>query len=211
MATYVDIPFPPRIAMGAQRRPGWRTNVVETTGGHERTDQQWSKARHRYDVSFAVRTSVDYETVQDHFHTMRGRAKVFPFLDAVDYKVAASKGVLTDDGSSPTSLQLGKVYGTGADKYTRAITRPRSGYVNIYRLRSGNTTDITAACSISYTTGIVNVLTAGAPGDVLSWAGQFWVPCRYGTDELPTLVVDRQPAGELLVRCDSIPIVEWRE
>jgi uncharacterized protein (TIGR02217 family) len=199
--------------MGAQRRPGWRTNVVETTGGHERTDQQWSKARHRYDVSFAVRTTVDYEAVQDHFHVMRGRAKVFPFLDAVDYKVSASNGVLLDDGDSPTTAySLGKRYGTGAEAYYRNIKRPRSGTVAIYRLRGVTTTDITSSATISYTTGFVT-FTGGTVigGDVLSWAGQFWVPCRYNTDELPTLIVDRHPSGELLVRCDSIPIVEWRE
>lgn len=211
---YVDTPFPRRIAMGAQRRPGWKTNVVAVASGREDTEQVWSKARHRYDVSFAVRTSTDYAAVQDHFHTMRGRAKSFPFLDIVDYRVEASRGVLSDDGSSPTQLQLGKVYGSGGDQYTRTITRPISGRVAIYRLRGGVTTDITSSCSINTATGIVTVTAAGAfiGGDTLSWAGQFYVPCRYDTDELPTLIVDRRPGGgDLLVRCDSIPICEVRE
>lgn len=212
--TYVDLQFPPRIAMGAQRRPGWKTSVVAVASGREDTDQVWSKARHRYDVGLAVRTVDDYETVQDHFHTMRGRAKSFPFKDAVDYRVEASRGVLSTDGGSPTEYQLGKAYGTGGDRYVRAITRPRSGYVTIYRTRGGVTTDISSSCSVSYTTGIVVVTAAGAVigGDTLSWSGQFWVPCRYDTDELPTIVVDRNPGGgALLVRCDSIPIVEVRE
>lgn len=212
---FVDIPFPPRIALGAQRRPGWKTGVVQTASGREVTDQQWSRARHRFDVSFAVRTATDYADVLDHFHSVRGRAKSFPFKDALDFRVEASRGVLLDDGESPTTgYQLAKRYGAGSDKYERAITRPKSGTAAVYRLRSGTTTDITASCTISYTTGLVQI--AGGvflPGDTLSWSGQFWVPCRYDTDELPAVTVNRNPGpeGELLVQCDSIPVCEVRE
>lgn len=214
---YVDIPFPQRISLGAQRFPGWKTTLVQSINGREVTDQLWSKARHRYDLSLAVRTATDYAAVLDHFMSVRGKAKSFPFHDALDYRVEASRGVLLDDlGSPTTAYQLAKRYGTGADAYDRPITRPRNGYVNVYRLRGGATTDITGSCTISYTTGAVQIA-GGAyfpgSGDTLSWAGRFWVPCRYDVDELPSRVIDRRPGadGELLVACESIPICEVRE
>lgn len=211
---YVDVPFPPRIAMGAQRHAGWKTVVVQTGSGDESTNQQWSKARHRFDVSFAVRTATDFAVVQAHHHMMRGRAKKFPFRDAVDYRVEASNGVLVDSEGSPTLYQLAKSYGTGGDRYDRRITRPRTGYVSIFRTRAGVTTDISGSSSVSFTTGEVTI-TPGTVivGDALAWAGQFWVPCRYDTDELPSITVNRRGGadGELLVTCDSIPLCEVRE
>lgn len=210
---FVDIQFPPRIALGAQRFPGWSTGLVQTFSGREFTDQRWSKARHRYELALAVRTSDDYATVLDHFHSVRGKAKAFPFRDCLDYRVEASRGLLVDNGDSPTlGYQLAKRYGTGSDRYERWITRPTTAA--IYRLRSGVTTDITASSTISLTTGFVTI-TGGTVhvGDVLSWSGQFNVPCRYDTDELPTQIVNRQPGanGQLLVQCDSIPICEVRD
>lgn len=212
---WVDIPFPPRIALGAQRRPRWNTTIVQVQSGRESSNQNWSRVRHQFDVSLAVRTASDYDEVVQHFHSVRGRAKAFPFRDAVDYRVEASRGILLDDYDSPTTAyQLAKTYGTGADRYDRRITRPKGGTVAVYRLRGATTTDITSSCTISTTTGLVSI-TGGVVigGDVLSWSGQFYVPCRYDTDELPSIVVNRNPgaAGELLVQCDSIPIVEIRE
>lgn len=212
---YVAIAFPPRIALGAQRRPGWNTALARTTSGFESTNQNWARARHSYDVSFAVRTSVDYHEIVEHFHAMRGRARSFPFRDALDYRVEASSGVIFDEGESPTTWRLAKRYGSGAEAYDRVITRPSS--VVVYRLRSGNTTVITGSVTIDTSGGGI---TFGpgvfVGGDVISWSGQFDVPCRYDTDELPTLIVDKRPSldgdyNNLLVRCDSIPIVEVRE
>lgn len=214
---YVDIEFPRRIALGAQRRAGWKTGMATTGAGFENANQDWERARHRFDVSFAVRTAADYSAITEHFHSMRGRFKAFPFMDVLDYRVEASNGVLIDDGDSPTTgYQLAKRYGTGGDAYYRPITRPISGTPIIYRLRAGNTTVITGSCTISTTTGIVTI--AGGvylPGDVLSWSGQFYVPCRYDTDELPALIVNRKPGttdyNDLWVQCEAIPIFEVRE
>lgn len=212
---WIDIPFPNRIALGAQRRPGWNTTVIQVFNGQDSTNQNWSRARHAYELSFAVRNATDYDAVVQHFHTMRGRARKFPFKDALDYRVEASRGVLLDDGDSPTTgYTLAKRYGTAPYHYDRRITRPATGTVAIYRLRGGTTTAITGSATIDYETGWVT-FTGGTVmgGDVLSWSGQFWVPCRYDVDDLPAITVNRQPGanGELLVQCDSIPILEVRE
>lgn len=210
---YVNVPFPERIAFGAQRRTGWRTSLATTAAGFEAVSQDWSRARYSFDLSFAVRDADDYTAIVAHFHTMRGRFKSFPFTDVLDYRATAETGVVIDAESD--GYQLAKRYGTGADAYDRPITRPAAG-AQIFRDRSSVVTDITGSSTIDPATGLVE-FTGGTviEGDVLSWVGEFFIPCRYDVDELPALIVNRQPGdedfGNLLVEANSIPIVEVRE
>jgi uncharacterized protein (TIGR02217 family) len=209
---FVDQELPPRIAFGMQRRQTWRTVISQSQDGREVTDQKRSKMLMKFDLSFAVRVSSDYEDVDEHFAMMRGRAKKFPATDPLDHSVTAARGELIAV-TSYTSFQLAKAYGSGAAKYLRTITRPKAG-ARVFRLRSSVTTDITSSCTISLTAGSV-AITGGVVllGDVLSWSGEFFTPCRYDVDELPGLIVNKQPGddGELFVQCESIPVVEVLE
>jgi uncharacterized protein (TIGR02217 family) len=210
MATdFVDLEFPRRLALGAVSEPGWSTSLAETFGGYESANQNWANAKHRFDVSLAIRTEADYKLARAHFHSVRGRGKVFPFTDPLDYKCQAVEGVLIDNGDSPAGdYQLVKVYGSGADGWQRWITRPKSGVV-VYRTRAGVVSVATA--TVSLTTGRVTV-TGHVGGDTYTWSGQFFVPCRYGSDRFPAAAVDRSPeGGDLLVRVESLEIVEARE
>lgn len=216
MNVNTDAVFPEKISFGAQADPTWSTTIVETVSGRESSIQNWAEARHRYDVALAVRTASDYQAVRAHFHMVRGRAVGFLFRDPLDYTVSATAGkVLSAAGaaiSANGTYQLFKRYGSGSSAYDRKITRPDSPIV-VYRTRSGNTTDITGAgAAVTYTTGAV-VITGHASGDTYAWAGSFKVPCRYDTDRLPSVIVNRQPGetGELLVQVESIPVLEIRE
>lgn len=208
---FVDIEFPRRIAFHATAEPEWMTQLTALSSGFESTNQNWSQARHAYEVGLAIRKASDYLLVKTHFHTMRGRAKSFPFLDPIDHKVSQAAGVTAASGSN---WQLFYRYGTGADAYDRKITRPRTGTIAMFRTRSGVTTNVTGSSTIDYTTGIV-AITGNVSGDTYAWSGEFFVPCRYDVDRLPGAIVDKQPPGraapELLVSCDSIPMLEVRE
>lgn len=206
---YVDVPFPDRIAFGAQSDPMWETTVVASIGGQESTNQHWSYAKHAYDVSFAVRTAQDYLLIREHFHQVRGRARKFPFKDYLDFRVSSADGVLLDAAGG---LQLHRRYGAGADAYDRKITRPVSGTVTVFRTRLGVTSNATADATIDHATGLVQ-MAGGESDDTYTWSGEFVVPCRYDVDRLPAIIANKQPgaAGELLVRCEAIPIVEVRE
>ena len=216
MNVNTDAVFPECISFGAQADPMWSTVIVETVSGRETAIQNWSDARHRYDVSLAVRTASDYATVRAHFHTVRGRANGFLFRDPVDYTVASAAGkLLSSAGAAVTAdgtYQLYKRYGSGSDAYDRKITRPDTP-IQVLRTRSGSTTDIVGAgAAVTYTTGAV-VISGHVSGDTYAWAGNFKVPCRYDTDSLPSVIVNKEPgmAGELLVRVDRIPVMEIRE
>jgi uncharacterized protein (TIGR02217 family) len=208
---FVDLQVSDRIALGARRITGWSTSLVATVGGFEVTNQNWARARHKFDIGFGVRTETDFDLVLQHFHTMRGRAKAFPFKDFLDFSATASRGVL-QTVTAYTAYKLAKTYGTGADVYTRPITRPVVSTVKILRTRSATTTDITASCTITGTTGAV-AITGGTviAGDVLSWSGEFRVPVRYDTDEMPVVMPGGRAGADLLVQCEPIMLVEVRE
>jgi uncharacterized protein (TIGR02217 family) len=209
---FVDIPFPPRISFGALRRAGWRTGVVAVASGLEATDEKWSHARHAYDISLAVRTTSDYDAVAQHFHSVRGKARAFPFVDPLDNGVDQTRGLLID--VSPGLWQLGKSYGDSDARWERIITRPLLSGIAVYRERASVVTSITSSATVDAATGAVTI--AGgvvADGDILSWSGSFRVPCRYDTDELPGMIVnkERRDDGEFWVTCESIPVLEVKE
>lgn len=208
---FVDMEFPRRIAFHALAEAQWNTQLTAQISGFEVTNQNWSQTRHAYDVGFAIRSASDYLLVKTHFHAMRGRAKSFPFLDPIDFKVSQTAGVLIASGSD---WQMVYRYGSGAGVYDRKITRPRTGTVAVFRTRSGVMSNVTGSATITYTTGKV-AITGHVGGDTYAWSGEFFVPCRYDVDRLPGAIVDKQPPGratvELLVECDSVPMLEVRE
>lgn len=206
---FVDAEFPRRLALGAVREPGWSTSLVENFGGFESANRNWVNAKHSYDVSLTIRNETDYKLALTHFHSVRGRWGVFPFKDFLDYRCEQAEGELIDNGDSPAGdWQLVKRYGSGDALWRRWITRPMSGVV-VYRTRAGVTTVI--AATVSLTTGRVT-LSGHLAGDTYAWSGQFFVPCRYGSDKMPAAAVDRAPGGgELLVRCENITLMEVRE
>lgn len=211
--TFVDIPFPDCIALGAESNPTWSTDITPVDSGRESANQKWADTRHEFDVSFAVRTKSDYLLVRSHFHQVRARAKSFPMKDFLDFEVDTTEGLLFDAaGVAPAgngTFFLYKRYGSGADAYDRKITRPDNP-VQVFR----NGGDITGAgAAVTYTTGAV-AITGHTGGDVYTWSGTFKVPCRYDTDRLPAAAINKQGSGdggELLVDCGSIPIIEVRE
>lgn len=208
---FVDRQVSRHIEMGAQRTSSWDTTIIQSDGGGELSIQNWNAVRQQFDISFSVRTAADYDAVVQHFHTMRGRAKKFPFRDFLDNSATVQRGVLVP--VTPfTAYRLAKTYGDGADAYQRRITRPVAGTVAVFRTRVGTTTNITASCTITAGTGAV-AITSGTviAGDTLAWSGSFLVPVRYDTDRLPAAVPAMAQSGELLVTCDSIVLIEVRE
>lgn len=216
---YVAVPFPERIAFGAQAEPMWNTDVAATRSGHEATNRNWTHTRHRYNVSLSVRDADDYALVRTHFHLCRGRARKFRFRDFLDFQAHATATtagelgttVVVDD--SPFTLQLYKLYGVGqSTAYARKITRPVASTFRLWRVRSSVASDVTSSATLSAETGTLTV-TGNADGDEYYWTGEFDVPCRYGADQLPAAVINKTPGhdGRLLVSCDSIEVLEVRE
>jgi uncharacterized protein (TIGR02217 family) len=199
---FVNIEFPPRIAYGVMRDAAWSTTAVRTFGGYTSTNQNWDRTQYSFDLSFAVRTIADYRDIVAHFHQVRGRARKCPFKDYLDFEVAAADGVATLITGS--TYQLGKTYGA-TNPFVRKITRPKSGTCTFYRTRSA--VQSTISPTVDYATGQITV-TGHAEGDTYQWAGEFDLACAYRADTLPGAIINRKPADDYLVQCESILIEE---
>lgn len=202
--SWLDVQFPPRLAFGIECDPEWEVNITTTISGIESRDLNWSNARHSYDASFAVRTATDHKLIREHFHMARGRFHTWPLLDPLDHE--CDQGVVESLGDSDGTLQLKKRYGSGQFAYDRKITRPFG--VSVY------VSGVLQTPGIDYVldddTG--QLIISAAESDDITWAGQFYVPCRYDVAKLPVRIISRQGgSGEFIVESDSIPIVEVRE
>lgn len=200
---WIDTPFPPCLAFGIECDPEWETTVIVTIGGQESRLLQWADARHSYDAAFAVRTLSDHALIREHFHLARGRTHSWPLLDPTDNAATVAEGV-AEAGASANTYQLLKRYGSGAYAYDRKITRPFG--VALYK------SAVLQVAGVDYTideaTGIVSI--GSTTASALTWAGSFYVPCRYDTNKLPVRVVNRGQ-GELLIESGGIPLVEVKE
>jgi len=192
--SFYEVQFPSTISYGAVGGPGFKTDVVVVASGAEQRNVTWAQARRRYDVAHAAREPTASDAVKAFFHAMSGRAHGFRFKDWTDFSATASEGKFTQIDS--THFQAVKRYSTsGGQTYDRNIQKG----IATWSITSGTVS------AIDYNTGIVT-MTSGTP---TAWAGSFDVPCRFDTDELSGVIIDKSSAG-LIVGWQSITIVEIR-
>lgn len=100
-----------------------------------------------------------------------------------------------------TLFQLTKRYASGAQSWTRAITKPVAGTVTI----ALNGTPQASGWSVSTATGLVTFATAPAAGVTITAGFEFDVPVRFDTDVLD-VTLDLERLGSIT----SIPLLEIR-
>jgi uncharacterized protein (TIGR02217 family) len=191
--SFYEVQFPSAISYGAVGGPAFKTDVVVVSSGAETRNVTWAQARRRYDVAHAAREPTASDAVKAFFHAMSGKAHGFRFKDWTDFSTVAADGKFTSLGG--TQYQAYKRYTTsGGQTYDRIIQKG----IATWTITGGT------GVSVDYNTGIVT--STGAPS---AWAGSFDVPCRFDTDELSGVIIDKSSAG-LIVGWSSIPIVEIR-
>ena len=201
--TIEEVQFPTDISYGATGGPEYSTDIVETFGGHEQRNVNWSAARASYDVSHGVKTKTQLDALIAFFRARRGRAVGFRFKDWSDYSVSA-QNIGTGDGAE-TDFQLVKTYTSGSVTVSRTITKPVNGTVNIYLdavLQGGGYT-------LDTTTGIVSFTVAPGVDVVVTSDFEFDVPVRFDTDSLD-ISLDAINSGELIGSWNNIPVIEVR-
>src|SRR5262249_47653895 len=138
------------------------TDVVETFGGYEQRNINWSEARGQWNVAHGVKAQSQLDTLIAFFRARRGKAIGFRFKDWSDYKIS-NKIIGTGNGAQ-TAFQLVKSYVSGAVAVDRTITKPVAGTIQVFKngvlQSSGYTADTT--------TGLVTFTIAPASGVVVS-------------------------------------------
>ncbi|ODM43025.1 DUF2460 domain-containing protein [Cereibacter johrii] len=203
-----EIRFPDNISRGARGGPERRTQIVELASGAEERNASWANSRRRYDVAYGIRRADDLAAVVAFFEARSGRLYGFRFKDWADFKSClpsqlpgpTDQLIGTGDGST-TQFQLTKRYSSGAQSWTRGITKPVAGTVTI----ALNGVPQASGWSVSPATGLVTFATAPAAGVALTAGFDFDVPVRFDTDTLD-ITLDLERLGSI----PSIPLTEIR-
>ncbi len=203
-----EVRFPDNISRGARGGPERRTQIVELASGAEERNASWANSRRRYDVAYGIRRADDLAAVVAFFEARNGRLHGFRVKDWAAFKSclpsqtpsATDQPIGTGNGAA-TQFQLLKRYTSGAQSWTRAITKPVAGTVTI----ALNGTPQASGWSVSTTTGLVTFTTAPAAGVTITAGFEFDVPVRFDTDALD-VTLDLERIGSIT----SIPLLEIR-
>jgi uncharacterized protein (TIGR02217 family) len=203
-----EVRFPDNISRGARGGPERRTQIVELASGAEERNASWASSRRRYDLAYGIRRADDLAAVVAFFEARNGRLHGFRFKDWADFKSClpsqtpgpTNQPIGTGNGAA-TLFQLTKRYTSGAQSWSRAITKPVAGTVTI----ALNGTPQASGWSVSTATGLVTFTTAPAAGIAITAGFEFDVPVRFDTDVLD-VTLDLERLGSIT----SIPLVEIR-
>lgn len=210
LQSFHEVLFPTAISFGATGGPERRIEIVRMTSGAEKRNARSQASRRRYDAGTGVRSLEDLYDIATFFEARRGNLHGFRFRDPFDMKstspgstpTALDQPIGTGDGSTRV-FQLAKVYGSGADAYSRAIAKPVEGTVRV--AVDGVEKAEGADFSIDATTGTVTFEPSETPGASASvTAGyQFDVPVRFDLEHLSVSMTAFQ-AGQI----PTIPLIE---
>ena len=203
-----EVRFPDNISRGARGGPERRTQIVEMASGDEERNGSWADSRRRYDASYGIRKADDLAAITAFFEARRGRLYGFRWKDWADYNsglpsaspAAIDQPIGTGNGMA-TSFQMVKLYTSGAQSWTRTVTKPVAGTV---ALALNGAPQITG-WTINTTTGVVTFAAAPAPGVTITAGFEFDVPVRFDTDTLD-VTLDFERLGSIT----SIPLIEVR-
>ncbi len=198
--SFVDVQFPVDISYGAVGGAVFSTDVIESFGGYEQRNINWSQSRGAWNVAHGVKTEVQLNELIAFFRARRGRAIGFRFKDWSDYK--ATGQIIGTGNASTTVFQLVKSYTSGGVTVDRTIKKPvNNGSLKIYL----NSVLQSSGFSVNYNTGVVTFTSAPGNGVVITADFEFDVPVRFDTDELQ-ISLDNFNIGSW----SSIPVVEVR-
>ena len=203
-----EVRFPDNISRGARGGPERRTQIVEMASGDEERNGSWADSRRRYDASYGIRKADDLAAVTAFFEARRGRLYGFRWKDWADYKSGLPSAIITavdqpigTGTGAATTFQLVKRYISGAQSWTRTITKPVAGTVAV---ALNGVTQITG-WTLNTATGVVTFTSAPAPGVAITAGFEFDVPVRFDTDTLD-VTLDFERLGSIT----SIPLIEVR-
>jgi len=203
-----EVRFPDNISRGARGGPERRTQIVELASGDEERNASWANSRRRYDAAYGVRRADDLAAVVAFFEARNGRLYGFRWRDWGDYKsclpsgtpAATDQNIGTGDGAT-TAFQLVKAYASGAQTWTRTVTKPVSGTVTV---AIGGVVQA-SGWSVDIATGLVIFTAAPTNGVAITAGFEFDVPVRFDADRLD-VTHDIERLGSIT----SIPLIEVR-
>jgi len=213
-----DIRLSEFIERGALGGPGFKTNVTTSDSGDEQRNQEWTRTRGEWDISYGVLKMEDdglvvlaVEEILDFYYMRRGALRSFLFKDWSDFKVGdpvnpadTSAQVIADGDDTTGPFQVVQRRSDSvAPDFDRIINKIVTGTLTVY----DDSTELFDPADYSITAlGVITTVatldsTGGAgPGGVhqLKVNCQFDVPVRFDeNDEVLRISVIWAQAGEI--------------
>jgi uncharacterized protein (TIGR02217 family) len=203
MAAFHEVRFPVEIGLRSKGGPERRTDIVTLGSGREERNARWA------DAGYGVRSLASLSAVIAFFEERRGRLYGFRFKDRTDFRssmngaVSASDQLIGTGNGTQSMFQLVKVYGAAFAPYSRFITKPVMGSVQV--MVAGVSKLPGTHCDVDHATGIITFRSGHIPasGQIVTAGFEFDVPVRFDTDRLEVDLASFD-AGEI----PSIPLVE---
>lgn len=219
---FIEETFPLRIARGATCTLVSRTRVTGKAG-REARNTTWTDPLRVWDAARGIREKADLEEFINFLLVVGHRRTGFRFRDYSDFEAYDQEAVVVP---GTNTFQLTKTYRVGAHSYTRTITKPTLGTIELWL--NGRTVqfvsagqsgfdaplwgeaefgvgEATAAATLDYTTGLGTIDRDFIEGDVLTWTGEFDVPARFDSDEISLTMITLDA-----VEYGAVPIREYR-
>lgn len=171
-----EVRLPDKWSRGSAGGVWYSTTIIETAGGHEQRNVNWSRPCGRWDIAHNIKTPADMAELVAFFRNRQGRATGFRLKDWMDF-AAEGADIGTGDGTT-TEFQLQKAYSDGAFSVARQITKPVAGTVKVYL----DGVEQASGWSVDTTTGVVTFDTAPAEDVAVTADFEFDVPVRFDVD-----------------------------
>lgn len=202
MAFFEEV-FPERISNNMTGGPRFKTRKGNTEGGQRYVNQDDPYPVHDYLLNHPVRSGEDFEQLRAFFFVVGGDRDGFRFKDWSDYRATQQNSRLTL--VSGAIYQLNRIYVFGSRTFVRPIQKPVAG-LQVFRTRSGSTTNITGSSVVDTTTGRVTV-SGHVSGDAYTWSGEFHVPVAFKD---PQAVFNVIGTPRMLTEWPNIELEEFR-
>lgn len=171
--------------------PRMSTQITRVSSGSEQALQKWQNPLWQFTLPQGVRDQETFESVKDHWLTMRGTFHTWPFRDPLDFASVAlarpntipnvtmmDQTIGTGDGVN-RFFQIVKTYTRGSQTYTRKIYKPVLSTVIV----SVNGVLVTTGFSVSRTTGIITFDAPVTAGHVVRCGYLFDCEVRFESDD----------------------------
>ena len=179
-----DVRLSDEVERGAQGGPQFKTTIIELSSGFEKRNIDWERIRGEWDISYGLDRKANREAVLAFFYARQGRAHSFRFKDWTDFEIGnvattTPQAIATADGVKD-KFQITRRYTSGAYTFSRPITRPVPGTVQVFL----DGVLQVSGYSVSYTTGIVDFTSPPALDVVVGIICEFDIPVRFDVDKL---------------------------
>lgn len=182
-----EVSFPTEIAYGSSGGPLRRTDIITLDSGFEERNTSWAKSRHKFNVSYGVKTYDTLHTLKEFWEARKGPLNGFRFKDFSDFRSVGPQTAIADTdqllGSGDTvevDFQLIKTYTSSGYTYVRTIDKPITGTVIV----SLNDVSQPSGWTVDVTTGIITFSSPPGGGVSVKAGYEFEVPVRFAADEI---------------------------